>query len=122
MKPVEVRHTEDKLNPDYVTPFMVVDQLHHYGHWTEKSKSLSAFCNEAFVEISPSFAEKLQVKEGDILRVESEIGKINLPAKISEFVDNEVVLLYRNFSVSPVNQLQMRKRRVDRVKITKVEA
>jgi len=98
-----------------------VDQVHHYGHWTEKTRSLSAFCNESFVEMSPSMAEKLEVEDGLIVRLESKVGKMNLPVKVSEIIDNDVVTVYRNFTASPVNTLQMRKRRVDRVKITRVE-
>ncbi len=66
-------------------------------------------------------ADKLDTKEGAIIRVESEVGKINLPVKISEIIENDVVRACRNFSAYPVNILQMRKRNVDRVKLTVVE-
>jgi len=121
MNLVEVRFEEDKRDEGFDSPLLVVDQVHHFGHWTEKTRSLPAFCNEAFLEMSPSNAEKLEVEEGEIVRIESKVGKINLPVKISEFIDNDVVLAYRNFTASPVNTLQMRKRRIDRVKISKVE-
>ena len=61
------------------------------------------------------------VKDGTIVRVESEVARQNLPVKISEWLENDVVFVYKNFSASPVNTLQMRKRKVDRVKITVVE-
>jgi predicted molibdopterin-dependent oxidoreductase YjgC len=118
---VDVKYGEEKINPDFPTPLIVADQLHHFGYLTEKTRSLSAFCGEAFLEISPAMAERLTVENGSIVRIESETGKINLPVKISENIDNDVVVAYRNFSASPVNVLQMRKRRVDRVKITRVE-
>ncbi len=121
MKPVEVKYTEDKKTPGFDIPMLIVDQVHHYGHWTEKTHSLSEFCNEAFLEISPALAEKLNVDDGTIVRVESEVARINLPVKISEIIDGNVVLAYRNFATSPVNNLQMRKRRVDWVKIARVE-
>jgi predicted molibdopterin-dependent oxidoreductase YjgC len=121
MKPVEVKYAEDKKTPGFDIPMLVVDQLHHFGHWTEKSHSLSEFCNEAFLEMSPALAEKLKVEDGTIVRVESEVARINLPVKISEIIDSNVVLAYRNFATSPVNNLQMRKRRIDWVKIARVE-
>jgi NADH-quinone oxidoreductase chain G len=117
----EVKHGEDKINPEYPYPLFVVDELHHFGHWTEKSKSLTAFCGEAFLEISPSMAEKLEIKDGSLVRIESEVGKINIPARISEYNDSEVLIAYRNFSTGPSNLLQMRKRDIDRVKISKVD-
>ncbi len=116
-----VEYTEEKQNPEFDIPLLIANELHHFGHLTEKSNSLSNFCSDAFLEISPSLAEKLNVNEGSIIRVESEVGKINLPVKISEFVENDVVRAYRNFSASQVNILQMRKRNVDRVKLTVVE-
>jgi len=117
----ESKFTAEDINPDFPTALIVMDETHHMGHLTEKSKSLSAFCNEAFLEVSPSTAGKLNASNGTLVRVESEIGKVVLPIKISELLDNDVVLVTRNFSARPVNVLQMRKRRVDRVKITGVE-
>ncbi|UCD16562.1 MAG: NADH-quinone oxidoreductase subunit NuoG [Candidatus Zixiibacteriota bacterium] len=117
----EVKLAVEKPDGDYNVPLYVVDQLHHFGHLTEKSQSLSAFCNEARLEISPSLAERLHATNGTLIRIESEVGKVILPVFISENVDNEVALVYRNFSATPVNVLQMRKRRVDYVKLTRVE-
>jgi predicted molibdopterin-dependent oxidoreductase YjgC len=117
----EVRYVKEDVNPDYPVPLYAVDELHHFGHLTEKSKSLSAFCTEAFLEMSPSMAEKYKADNGTLIRVESEVGKVVLPVRISEIIDNDVVLVTRNFSTTPVNGLQMRKRRIDRVKLTRVE-
>ena len=118
---IEVKYSKDKINPDFPTPLIIADELHHFGYLTEKTGSLSAFCGEAFLEISPAAAEKLGVENGSIIRIESEVGKINLPVRVSAHIDNDVAVAYRNFSASPVNILQMRKRRVDRVKLTAVE-
>lgn len=117
----EVKFAEEKVDQNFPLPLFIYDDLHHFGHLTERSKSLSAFCNEPYVEISPAMAEKLHTSAGTMARVESEVGKIILPAKISENFDNDIVLICRNFATSPVNILQMRKRRIDRVKLSKVE-
>lgn len=117
----EVRYTRDELNPEYPIPLFVVDELHHFGHLTEKSKSLSAFCSEAFLEMSPAMAEKFRIEDGTLIRLESEVGKIVLPVRISSFIDNDVVTATRNFTTTSVNILQMRKRRIDRVKLSRVE-
>ena len=117
----EVKLLRDEYDESYPIPLFVVDELHHIGHLTEKSKSLSAFCSECYLEISPAQAEKLSARNGTLIRVESEVDKIVLPVKISEFIDNDVAVIPRNFSASPVNALQMRKRRIDRVRYTRVE-
>ncbi|MFH2037738.1 MAG: NADH-quinone oxidoreductase subunit NuoG [Candidatus Zixiibacteriota bacterium] len=117
----EVRYVPEEINEEFTIPLYVIDELHHFGHLTEKSESLSAFCGEAFLEMSPSLAEKYHATDGTLLRVESEVGKVVLPVRISELLDNDVVLVPHNFSTVPVNMFQMRKRRIDRVKFTRVE-
>ncbi len=101
-------------------PLFVGDDPHHCGHLTEKSVSLSNFCAEAYVEMSPDLAASLDVKAGDSVRVESPVGKIIVPVKVSDWIDTPVVFIPRNFSSTPVTSLLMRKERVNRVKITKV--
>lgn len=117
----EAKYIEEKIDPEYPVPLFVVDDLHHFGHLTEKCRSLAAFCSEPYLELSPSIAKKLEAENGTMIRVESEVSKVILPVKISEHVDNEVVLVIRNFVSTPVNSLQMRKRRIDRVKLSRVE-
>jgi NADH-quinone oxidoreductase subunit G len=115
------KYTEEKTNPEYPLPLFILDDPHHFGHYTRESASLSAFCNEPYVEISPSLAEKLHVAAGDPLKIESEVGRAILPTKISEAIDCDAVIIRRNFSAAPLNMLQMRKKQVDRVKLGRVE-
>jgi NADH-quinone oxidoreductase chain G len=117
----EVKHSVNGKNEEYPIPLYVVDQMHHFNHLTEKSKSLSAFCGESYLEISPTLAEKYHAEDNTLMRIESEIGKVVLPVKISEILDGDVVLVTRNFSATPVNIFQMRKQRVDYVKLTRLE-
>ncbi len=109
------------VNEEYVLPLYVIDDAHHSGHLTEKSTSLANFAGEPYIEISPELASKYKIEEGDSVRVASEIAKVVLPAKISEHLENDVVLVPRNFPSKPVTSVLMRKRRVDRVKLTKVD-
>ncbi len=118
---MEVKYIEDKPGDEYNIPLFIVDELHHFGHLTEHTNSLPAFRGEAALEISPALAEKLHAEEGTLIRVESEVGKVILPVHISEYIDNEIAMVYSNFSATPVNGLQMRKHRVDYVKLTGVE-
>ncbi len=117
----EAKYLTEEPGENFNIALIVADELHHFGHLTEKSKSLSAFCSESFLEISPALAEKYHSQNGTLLRIESEVGKIILPVRISEHIDNNVAIIYKNFSATPVNGLQMRKRRVDYVKLSRVE-
>jgi NADH-quinone oxidoreductase subunit G len=121
MQPKEVKHIEEKYETGFEIPLYIADNLHHFGHWTERSKSLGSFCSEPYLEISPSLAERLEVEKGMMVRIESEVGKVIFPVYISEHIDNDIALIIHNCATTPVNILQMRKRRIDRVKLTKVE-
>ncbi len=117
----EAKYIAEEPGDEYNIALVVTDELHHFGHLTEKTKSLSAFCAESFLEISPALAEKYHAQNGTLLRVESEVGKVILPVRISEHIDNNVAMIYKNFAATPVNVLQMRKRRVDYVRLSRVE-
>ena len=111
---------EDKKG-DYELPVYLVDDSHHFGHLTEKSTSLANFVSESYIELSSELASKLKISDDDSVRVESEVGKVILPARISEYVENDVVLMPRNFTSRSVTSLLMRKRRIDRVKLSRVD-
>jgi len=120
-KLLEVRLETLETSPDYPVPLIVGDDSHHSGHLTEKAPSLIGFASETYVELSADLAARYDVKEGDSVRIESEAGKIIVPAVISEHIDNDVIFIPRNFSATPVTTLLMRKRRVDWVKLSKVD-
>jgi NADH-quinone oxidoreductase subunit G len=118
---VEVVAESPEIAKEYPYPLYLCDDPHHSGHLSEKSASLAAFAGEAYIELSSELAGRLDVADGSSVRVESEIGKVIVPVKISEHLDSEAVLMPRNFSGSGVNALMMRKKRVDSVKITKLD-
>jgi predicted molibdopterin-dependent oxidoreductase YjgC len=118
---LEVKPELDGDYGDYQFPLYVVDDWHHSGHLTEKAQSLANFVSEPYIEISPELASRLKIEQGKSVRVESEVGKAILPAQISEHLQNDVVLVPRNFPSRGVTSLLMRKKRVDRVKISTVD-
>jgi predicted molibdopterin-dependent oxidoreductase YjgC len=118
---MEIRPLPDDDKTDHGIPLFIVDDSHHSGHLTEKAPSLANFASEPYIELSSEMAAKHKIAEGDSVRVESEIGKVLLPARISECLDNGVALVPRNFTSKSVTSIMMRKRRVDLVKISKVD-
>ena len=117
---VEVKSSPEPITGDYPVALFVGDDPHHCGYLTEKSHSLAAFCGEAYAEMSPDMASRIGVKHGGSVRIESPSGKIIVPVRLSEHIDNDVVFVPRNFASAPVNVLLSRKVRTDRVKLTKV--
>lgn len=118
---LEVKPAPDKETAGFEVALYVVDDPHHTGHLSEKSPSLANFVSEPYIELSPQLATRYNIVKGDSVRVESEIGKVILPAMISEHLRDNVVLIPRNFPSKAVTSVLMRKRRVDRVKISKVD-
>ncbi|RKX23064.1 MAG: hypothetical protein DRP45_10885, partial [Candidatus Zixiibacteriota bacterium] len=110
----------EEIKREYPLGLFVGDDPHHSGHLSEKADSLLNFCAEAYIEMSPDLASRHELAEGDSVRVESEIGKVIVPVRISRHIKNDVVFIPRNFSATRVTSLLMRKKRVDRVKISKV--
>ena len=102
-------------------PLFICDDPHHSGHLTEKSPSLLNFSDSAYVELSKGMAAKIGVADGEPVRVESPVGKIVVPAKISRVLNSDVAIIPRNFSSTQTTSLLMRKKRVDSVKLTRVE-
>jgi NADH-quinone oxidoreductase subunit G len=117
---LEVKPAVEEPNEEYPIPLVVGDDPHHSGYLTEKAGSLVNFSSEAYVEMSPELAAANNLKEGDSVRVESEVGKIIVPVRISETIRNDVVFIPRNFSSTLVTSLLMRKKRVDRIRISRV--
>ncbi|UCC43092.1 MAG: NADH-quinone oxidoreductase subunit NuoG [Candidatus Zixiibacteriota bacterium] len=111
---------QDEDDAEYPIALMIGDDPHHRGHYTEKSASLTSHVGEAYLELSPDLAAGHEIKEGDSVRIESPVGKVVLPARISEHIRNDIVFVPRNFPSAPVTSLLMRKRRIDRVRISKV--
>lgn len=118
---LDVKPVQDEADEQYIYPIYLCDDPHHSDYRTEKSVSLANFVADPYLEISAKLAGKFNLEEGNSVRVESPFGKIIVPVRISEYIHNDVLLVPRNFSSVQVNSLFMRKLRVDRVKLSRVD-
>ena len=118
---LEVKSERSEIENGYPYPLFVGDDPHHSGHWTEKALSLLNFTSEAYLEISSELAKELGVENGESVKVESPVGKIIEPVRVSEILDNNVVLIPHNLGSTPVTSLMMRKKRLDSIRIIKLE-
>lgn len=87
---------------------LVGNDLHHFGYLSEHCPSLMRFTSEPYVELSPDLAEKLDIKDGNLVRVESPTGRLVLKVRLSEFFEGEVLFVPNNFSSIEVNSLVSR--------------
>ncbi|HOP08087.1 MAG TPA: NADH-quinone oxidoreductase subunit NuoG [candidate division Zixibacteria bacterium] len=120
-KMIKVTPESEEVSAEYPHPVLICDDPHHCGYVTEKAPSLVNFAGEAYVELSQEMADRYGLENGTSVRLVSPTGKVILPVKISEHVENDVLLLPRNFSAVAVTSLLLRKLRVDRVNLSKVD-
>lgn len=105
---VEVRQPAPVDHGDYPYRLLIGNDLHHFGYLTEHCPSLMRFTPEVYLEISPNLAKKLDISDGNLVRVESLTGKLVLKTKLSEFFEGEVLFIPNNFSSVEVNSLVSR--------------
>jgi len=83
-------HRDPREMPDHEFPF-VLTTGRLYAHWhtltrTAKADKLVRREPSAFVEVHPTDAERLDVKDGDPLQISSRRGTVQLPVRLSEGV------------------------------------
>jgi len=77
----------------------------HWGSMTHRSSTLERECPSAWLEIHPDDAAKTGLKPGDIARVSSRRGSVDVPVRISHDIRPGVVFLPIHFLDAPVNIL-----------------
>jgi len=77
----------------------------HTGTITRRSKGLSEIYPEALVEINPTDAGELKVKDGEFVEVTSRRGKIKAKAKVTEKSGKGVVFMSFHFYEAAANLL-----------------
>lgn len=104
-----VLYTESKELADKEYPFILSTgrQLFHYhtGSMTRKVEELNKVAPEAYVEINLKDARKLKIKDGDMLKVSSRRGSINIKALISDKPSEGMVFIPFHYKEAAANML-----------------
>ncbi len=104
-----IEHQPPAESPDENYPFILTTgrNLYHYhtASMTGRSKSIKEFSAEDTLRINPEDAANLGVSDGDMLKVTSRRGEIEVKAEITDTVGKGVVFMTFHFSDSPVNKL-----------------
>lgn len=105
--PAEYRPPAEQPDDDYPLLLTTGRLLFHYhtGTMTRRSPTLTEQVNEAFVDIHPGDAARLEVAPGDRVRVRSRRGEIELAARVTEMVPPGVVFIPFHFAEAPANAL-----------------
>jgi NADH-quinone oxidoreductase chain G len=111
----------EEVSEDNEYPFILLtgNLAHHSGKLTNKSANLCGIVPEGFCQINPLDAERVNLKNGDEVLVESPKGKLKIKIKIDGCVNPGTVYIPFNFEQIKVNSLSDKDKLVDRVKISK---
>lgn len=104
-----IEYKESAELPDEKYPLILTTGrvLYHYHTrtMTGKVEGLNRKSPESFIEINPSTAAKLNVSNGEMVRVSSRRGSILVKARLSDIVEQEVVFIPFHFAEGAANTL-----------------
>jgi formate dehydrogenase alpha subunit len=104
-----VTYQPSKELPDKEYPFILSTgrQLfqYHTGSMTRKVKELNAVAPEAYVEVNPADAERLSLSDGEMVRVSSRRGSINIRVLLSDRPSKGLVFIPFHYKEAAANVL-----------------
>ncbi len=96
MEEIQV-HNAERLSVNGKLYLRIERPLFHSGTLSRRAPALVKIYPEAVVRISPDTAKALSFKEGEVVRVSTKTGSIELPVVIDKALDNFSVMLTNNF-------------------------
>ncbi|MBF7096667.1 formate dehydrogenase subunit alpha [Alkalibacter mobilis] len=101
---IESAETTDKDYPYIMTTGRI---LYHYHTrtMTKRVKGIDIMFPESYIEINPVTASRLELKDGDKVKVGSRRGEIVTTAKVTDKVDEDVVFMPFHFYENGANTL-----------------
>ena len=104
-----IEWTPPAESPDKDYPYLLTTGrvLYHYhtGTMTHRSGGFDELYGECLAEVNDVDAEKLKIKDGDMIRVASRRGEIQVKASVSGATDQGVIFIPFHFSDPAVNKL-----------------
>lgn len=104
-----IEFKEPRENPDEEYPLILTTgrSLFHYhtGTMTRRSSATDAFKPENEVEINPVLAEKMGIAAGEMVRLATRRGSIEVKAHITDMVAENVVFITFHFAEAAANIL-----------------
>jgi predicted molibdopterin-dependent oxidoreductase YjgC len=97
----------ESADEEYPLLLITGRNYHHYhtGTMSRKSQRLNRECTEAGLEIHPEDAEALTIRTGDLLRLSSRRGAIEIKAEVTDRVAVGNLFATFHFAEAPINEL-----------------
>ncbi len=104
---VKYRPSSELPDDEYPLVLTTGRQLFHYhtGSMTRRVKGLDSVSSGPYVEINPTDAEDLNITKGDMVKVSSRRGDIELNANVTDRPDSGVVFIPFHFREAAANVL-----------------
>ncbi|MBS1197161.1 MAG: formate dehydrogenase, alpha subunit [Proteobacteria bacterium] len=105
--PLEYRPSMELPCADYPLLLATGRLLEHYhgGNMSRQSFTLDTLKPECELEMHPEDAEKLGIKSGDWVNIETRRGKVKVRAKVTATVDKGALFMPFHFHEAPANML-----------------
>ena len=108
-KLVPLKYRPPAESPDKDYPLILTTERslyqYHTGTMTRKIAGLNVFRGEELVEINPLDAKKLQIADGEKIKVISRRGEVKAKAKVTPVSPPGVVCMSFHFAESPTNTI-----------------
>ncbi len=101
--PVEL---PDDEYPMILTTIREIPQ-YNFGSMTRKTPEIEELCPEAFAEVHPNDAEKMDLGDKDIVLISSRRGSVKLRTKITERSQRGTISIPYHFVEVPINNLTL---------------
>jgi formate dehydrogenase alpha subunit len=104
--PLKYRPPVEVTSDAYPLMLMTGRRLYHYhATMTRKVDALNDLLSEESAQINPSDAGPLGIEDGDLVRVASEQGEVQVRAQVTEAVPLGMVAMAFHFAECPTNRL-----------------
>jgi formate dehydrogenase alpha subunit len=105
--PLEYRESDELPDEEYPLILTTDRSLYHYhtSTMTRKVEGLNVLHNNEELMINPKDAQKIGIKDGELVEISSRRGTINAISKVTEIIQLGVVSMTFHFFESPVNEL-----------------
>ncbi|MEE8353732.1 MAG: molybdopterin-dependent oxidoreductase, partial [Dehalococcoidales bacterium] len=105
--PLEYKPSAESPDDEYPLLLTTGRSLYHWhsGTMTRRVGGLNDLLPEGQIDLSPADAEKLDIADGDRVRVTSRRGSVTTKAKVTDVSDEGIVYMNFHFAESPANVL-----------------
>lgn len=105
--PVEYTPPAELTDGDYPLVLTTGRNLYHYhsGSMTRHSEAIETLSPEELAQINYEDAERLGIKNGDLVKVSSRRGEVEVKANVTEIVPAGVIFMTFHYHEVPVNML-----------------